>query len=181
MCCTASWVRVRRPADSRESPSAGESCAVHAPRLVRFTRQGSCGHGRKPAQRARLAPVHVRDLIDQEAAKNGKAVEEAASEVGDGLQAVQAKLNRLTRALLDEVIDEESYQAAKADLVSEKARLKQEKTRLQKTGESYWVEPAKAYITTLEQAGLAQGTISPEEISGLVQKLERTIRFREKK
>lgn len=39
----------------------------------------------------------------------------------------------VTCGYLDEVIDEESYQIAKADLVVEKNRLKQEKERLDKS------------------------------------------------
>ena len=113
----------------------------------------------------------LRDLIDRDAAKNGEAVEAAASEVGERLATIQNKLNKLTRAYLNEVLDEESFQAAKADLVTEKAALKQEKTRLQKTGASYWIEPAKEVINTLESATKIQNSKSPLEISSLVQKI----------
>ena len=113
----------------------------------------------------------VRDLIDQDAANSGKAVEAAASEVAEKLTAVQTKLNKLTRAYLDELLDEESFQAAKADLVTEKAVLKHEKTRLQKTGATYWIEPAKEVINALESAGNIQEAKSPVEISKLVQKI----------
>lgn len=46
----------------------------------------------------------------------------------------------VTCGYLDEVIDEESYQIAKADLVVEKNRLKQEKERLDKSW-GVWNEP----------------------------------------
>ena len=115
--------------------------------------------------------IFLRNLIDHDAAENGKAAETAASEVAEKLTGVQTKLNRLTRAYLDEVLDEESYQAAKTDLVVEKTALKHEKTRLQKTGASYWIEPTKEVINTLESAGKIQEAKSPSEISTLVQKV----------
>lgn len=113
----------------------------------------------------------LRDLIDQDAAKNSDLVMGAASEVNERLTKVQNKLNKLTRAYLDEVLDEESYQAAKADLVLEKATLKAEKTRLQKTGASYWIEPAKEVINALELATKTETTKCPDDIALLVQKI----------
>ena len=77
----------------------------------------------------------------------------------------------LSICYLDELLDEESYQAAKADLVVEKAVLKQEKSRLQKTGVSRWIEPAKDAINALESAGKIQRSKSVNETSSLVQKI----------
>ena len=72
------------------------------------------------------------------------------------LALVQQKLNKLTRGYLDEVIDEESYQAATKDLMLEKITLKKEKERVQRTRASAWLEPAKRVISTLEMATKAQ-------------------------
>jgi len=79
-----------------------------------------------------------------------------------------AVFTKLTRAFLDEVIDEESYQAAKADLVLEKTGLKAEKQRLHRTRSSSWNEPAKEVINTMELAGKVQTDKSPQEISQVV-------------
>ena len=110
----------------------------------------------------------VRALIDAETQKDGESLETANGEMNDKISLVQKKLNKLTRAFLDEVIDEESYQAAKADLVAEKTNLKAEKQQLHRTRSSSWNEPAKAVINALELAGKLQTEPSPQEISQLV-------------
>src|SRR5882762_9665778 len=69
---------------------------------------------------------------------------------------------------LDQVIDEDSYQAATKDLVLEKNVLKKEKERVQRTRASAWIEPATRVINTLEMAGKMQSEKSPQEISKLV-------------
>jgi hypothetical protein len=69
------------------------------------------------------------------------------------------------------VIDEESYQAAKADLVIEKTTMKEEKQRLHRTRSSFWNEPAKEVINTMELVGKSQTDKSPAEISQVVHKV----------
>ena len=113
----------------------------------------------------------VRSLIDTETEQKSGAVEADIDRISERLSAVQAKLNRLTHGYLNEVIDEDSYQAAKEALVSEKTALKQEKQRLHKTGSSYWNEPAKEVISALELAGNVQTEQSPQEIARLVHKV----------
>ena len=113
----------------------------------------------------------LRSLIDEQAAKDGQSLETAHAEMNDRISLVQKKLNKLTRAFLDEVIDEESYQAAKADLVLEKTMLKGEKTQVQKTRSGFWNEPAKEVINIMELAGKMQTDKSPQEISQVVHKV----------
>jgi site-specific DNA recombinase len=113
----------------------------------------------------------LRDLMDAEVAKEGDAVESAVEQVTERLVGVQTKLNKLTRAYLKDLIDNESYETAASDLVIEKTGLKQEKQRLQRTGSSYWNEPSLEVINTLELAGKAQASKSPQEISPLVHKV----------
>jgi hypothetical protein len=113
----------------------------------------------------------VRGLIDAETEKEGGEVETSIDTITERLSAVQAKLNRLTRGYLNELIDEESYQTAKEDLVTEKTALKQEKQRLHRTGSSYWNEPAKEVINALELAGKVQTEQSPQEIAQLLHKV----------
>jgi hypothetical protein len=54
---------------------------------------------------------------------------------------------------LDDLVDEESFQASKAELIIEKAALKHEKARLQKNSTCRWFEPTNEVITALESAG----------------------------
>ena len=113
----------------------------------------------------------IRALIDEETQKDGESFETANGAMSDKISLVQKKLNKLTRAFLDEVIDEESYQAAKADLVAEKTALKAEKQQLHRTRCSSWNEPAKEAINTMELAGKSQAEQSPQEISQVVHKV----------
>ena len=91
----------------------------------------------------------VRTIIEEDLASNGRGVETAVAEVTENLAANQAKLNKLTRAYLDDLVDEESFQASKAELIVEKAALKHEKARLQKTSTCRWFEPTNEVITAL--------------------------------
>jgi DNA invertase Pin-like site-specific DNA recombinase len=113
----------------------------------------------------------VRALIDEETQKDSQSLETESAEMTDKISAVQKKLNRLTQGFLDELIDEESYQASKSDLVIEKTGLKREKERLHRTRSSFWNEPAKEVINVMEMAGKMQTEKSPQEISRLVHKV----------
>jgi hypothetical protein len=123
-------------------------------------------YGLTPAQ-----ADHVRALIDQEGQQEGQSLEATTTQFADGISTAQEKLNKLTRGYIDGLIDEESYQANKADLVLEKTRLKKEKERLSRTRSNYWNEPAKAVITALELSGKSQSEKSPQEISQVVHKV----------
>ena len=113
----------------------------------------------------------VRALIDKETQKDSQSLETASVEMTDKILLVQKKLNKLTQGYLDEMIDEESYQANKTGLVMEKTELKREKERLHRTRSSFWNEPAKEVINTLELAGKMQTEKSPQEISQVVHKV----------
>jgi site-specific DNA recombinase len=113
----------------------------------------------------------IHSNINERTKKDSGSLEADVKQISEKLSGVQEKLNRLTRAYLDEIIDEESYQAAKADLVTEKTALKQEKSRLQKTRSGYWIEPAREVVNALESAGKAQTEPAPEQIAQLVHKI----------
>ena len=98
-------------------------------------------------------------------------METANAEVSTNLASVQAKFNKLTRAYLDDLIDEDDFRAAKTNLVAKKTALKHEKVRLQKTGTTSWFEPMMGVIKALELAGKAEEAKSPDEIAPLVQKV----------
>jgi DNA invertase Pin-like site-specific DNA recombinase len=113
----------------------------------------------------------VRRIIDEEAANEGQTLAVDIKQVTDRLGPLQDKLDRLTRGYLDQLIDEDSYRRAKEELVMEKAALKREKERLQKSHSSYWIEPARAVVNTLESAAKAATATSYHELAGLVQKI----------
>ena len=113
----------------------------------------------------------VRALIDKETEKDSQSLETASAEMTEKISHVQKKLNRLTQGFLDELIDEESYQVSKSGLVMEKTELKREKERLHRTRSSFWNEPAKEVINTMELAGRMQAEKSPHEISQVVHKV----------
>jgi hypothetical protein len=92
-------------------------------------------------------------------------------ELADRLTDTQEKLNKLTKGYLNGLIDEDSYQVAKDELIVQKNALKKEKERLSKNRAAYWNEPAKAVISTLELTGKAQTSKSPQEISQVVQNI----------
>jgi site-specific DNA recombinase len=132
---------------------------------------GQCLEILKPLAISPEQANHLRSLIDAETKKEGNAAGTEVEQISDRLSDIQKKLNKLTRGYLDELIDEESYQTATADLVTQKTALKQEKQRLHKTGSSFWNEPAKEVINTLEMAGKQQTDKSPQEISQVVHKV----------
>jgi site-specific DNA recombinase len=90
-------------------PSTQEKFVVH-----------KCLEILKPLALSAEEANHVRTLIDRETEKEGEVVDTGVGKITDKLAGIQQKLNKLTRGYLDELIDEESYQSAKADLVTEK-------------------------------------------------------------
>ena len=116
-----------------------------------------------------VAQVH--DAIDGEAAKDSLSLEKATGGMTDRLAEIQGKLNRLTRAYVDEVMDEESYQAANAELILEKTTLKRERERLHRSRASFWIEPSREVINTLQTLGTTEFQESLPEISTSVRKI----------
>jgi len=70
----------------------------------------------------------VRALIDKETQKDSQSLETASVEMTDKISLVQKKLNKLTQGYLDEMIDEESYQANKTGSSRKTKRSTTEKT-----------------------------------------------------
>jgi DNA invertase Pin-like site-specific DNA recombinase len=130
-----------------------------------------CAHILKPLAISPEQANVVRALIDERTHKDGQALETEDDRMSDEMTLVQQKLNKLTRGYLNDLIDEESYQAAKADLVIQKTALKHEKEQLHRTRSTFWNEPAKEVINAMELAGKMQVEKSPQEISQLVHKI----------
>ena len=110
-------------------------------------------------------------IIDEEAAKDSRSLETSLSAFENKLLPLQQKLDRLTRGYLDQLIDEESYRRTKEELVLEKTALKREKERLQNSRASFWIEPARAVINTLETLGRTDFSEALPEISRLVRRI----------
>jgi site-specific DNA recombinase len=115
------------------------------------------------------AAVHT--LIDEEASKDSQTLVTQAKTLEDKLLPIQQKLDRLTHAYLDQLIDEETYRRTKDELLLQKTDLKKERERLQTNRTSFWIEPAGEVINTLEILGKTEFSESLPEISRLIQKI----------
>jgi len=111
----------------------------------------------------------IANLIESMAESERATKSQGIHQMTEALQPIEEKLKKLTRHLLDEVIDEDSYRIAKEELLVEKTRLKQERQHLNRTGENSWVEPAKRFVKSLQTLGKPQPENNLPEISGLVQ------------
>jgi hypothetical protein len=95
----------------------------------------------------------------------------AIAKIDAELEPLEEQHRNLRRLALNGTFDDQEYRDSKEELVLAQNRLKQEKRRLQKSHENYWVEPARKLVSTLETLGK---TPTPEllpEISGVVQKI----------
>jgi site-specific DNA recombinase len=117
-----------------------------------------------PAEASEIANL-IESMAESERATKSQGIHQMT----EALQPIEEKLRKLTRHLLDELIDEDSYRIAKEDLLVEKTRLKQERQHLNRTGENSWVEPAKRFVKSLETLGETQFENNLPEISALVQ------------
>src|ERR1041384_6818730 len=91
--------------------------------------------------------------------------------MSDALSVLDEKLRKLTRCLLDELLDEDTYRATKEELMLEKTKLVHEKNRLQRKRCNYWIEPTREIINTLETLGKTDSAKDLPELSKLVQKI----------
>ena len=83
----------------------------------------------------------------------------AASQAMQGeIEAIEAKVQRLLTAYLDQDVDRESYLREKADLLSRKKTLDEKITDL-KRGAVAWLEPMREWIKDMENAG--ESAVSP--------------------
>jgi len=113
----------------------------------------------------------IRIVIDEEATKDSQSLGVEVKILEDKLIPLQQKLDRLTHAYLDEVIDEETYRRTKDELLVQKNEAKKEKERLVRTRASFWIEPAQEVISTLETLGKTGFAESLSDISKTVQKI----------
>ncbi len=110
-------------------------------------------------------------VIDHEAESQLDGVIDTIEKTDGEIRLVTEKLRKLTRCLLDGLVDEDSYRTLKEDLIVEKARLKQERQRLHKSREISWNEPARNLVKSLETLGKNEANPNLAEISQLVQRI----------
>ena len=73
-------------------------------------------------------------------------------EVGEEMQEVDRKLNKLLDTYLDSVINEEQYKAKKNELFEQKLKLQEKITKIQ-SGGSAWLEPFEEFIKSSINCG----------------------------
>lgn len=129
------------------------------------------GHPIKPLSLSPEEADEVLALIDQEVEKENLEPDTAIQKATLALAPLDEKLKKLTRCLIDEVIDEDSYKSAKAELVLEKTRLRAEKDDLHRNKVSSWIEPSKNLVNDLKIAGRPETATNLPELSKLVQKI----------
>ena len=115
--------------------------------------------------------VQAREAIQFRASEDSTALSGEIKAIEQKISELQQKLDRLTHSYIDQVIDEDSYRRASEELVVQRTALKKEKERLQRTRASYWIEPTKGFINTLEIAGNPNLSESLPDVSRLVQKI----------
>jgi len=88
------------------------------------------------------------DKDEQKAREDGKVfVENLKSELAE----IEARLDKLLSAYLDEVITSEEYTAQKQKILGQRIELKEKIHEIEDKGVS-WLEPARAWVKSLNQA-----------------------------
>lgn len=103
--------------------------------------------------------------------KESASLGESSRKVDAVISVLDEKLRKLTRHLLDEIIDEDMYRVSKEELLVEKTALIQEKNRLKKKRCNYWIEPALTLVSTLETLGQMADAASPQKIANDLRKI----------
>ena len=154
------YYRCTRKAGNCEEPYALETSVA-----------SQCLDKLKPLAISHEEAAILHAVIDEEAAKESASLDAAVTAIERKLEPLQTKLDRLTHAYLDQVIDEEAYQRTKDDLIMEKTALKRERERLQRTHSSFWIEPARDVVNTLETLRKTEFAESLPAISQTVRKI----------
>ena len=92
--------------------------------------------------------LHELDKDEQKAKENiGMTVQNLKSELAD----IETRLDKLLSAYLDEVITSEEYNAQKQKMLDQRVELKEKIHEIEDKGVS-WLEPARAWVKSLNQA-----------------------------
>ena len=125
----------------------------------------------RPLAISNRAADGILGVIQEEATKEGKTVITTMEQLDEKLVPLQKKLDRLTNAYLDQLIDDETYRSMQGEILSEKNTIKAEIERLQRTATSSWIEPAKDVLNTLQSLAGMELSASLPEIATLVRKI----------
>ena len=110
--------------------------------------------------------MHELDKDEQKAKENiGMTVQNLKSELAD----ISAKLDKLLSAYLDEIISAEEYSAQKQKLLSRKVEFNEEIREIEDKGTS-WLEPARAWVKSLNQAEKLVSSGNKSEIKNFLKK-----------
>ena len=84
--------------------------------------------------------------------EESKASFSLSQEVKDRISEFDAKVERLVDIFIDRQITQEEYAKRKAKLLNDKKDLEGKLKEIEKSGGG-WLEPAKQFVTTCNQAG----------------------------
>ena len=96
--------------------------------------------------------------------EESKASFSLSQEVKDRISEFDAKVERLVDIFIDRQITQEEYAKRKAKLLNDKKDLEGKLKEIEKSGGG-WLEPAKQFVTTCNQAGFVawQEILSPKK------------------
>ena len=130
-----------------------------------------CMNALRPFALSPQEAAELHDIIEREGKKELQTLVTSLQQIDVKLEPLEEQHRNLRRLALTGTFSDEEYRESKEELVIEQTRLKQEKRRLQKTRENYWIEPARRLVNTLKTLGQADITKNLPEISGIVQKI----------
>ena len=125
----------------------------------------------RPLALAPIEAVELRGAIEAEGKKELQTLVAGIQAIDEKLEPLEAQHRNLRRLALSGTFSDEEYRESKEELVLAQTNLKQEKRRLQKTRENYWIEPARSLVNTLETLGKTDATENLSEFSRIVQKI----------
>ncbi len=168
---TAQWARGRLGGMYRYSRCTRKNGPCKEPYLQENKVVEQCFEALRPFALSPSEAAEIRSLIDFEEKKESGTVKAAIRKTDEALMVLDQKLRTLTRRLMDEIIDEDMYRAAKEDFLKEKIALTAEKNRLRKEACNYWIEPSLTLISTLETLDRMPDTASLHEFANIVRKI----------
>lgn len=125
----------------------------------------------KPLSLSVFQLQQLNSIIETEARNDIAGTAAAKTAAQERLSAVQAKLNKLTTAYLDGIIDQTSYEIAKETAIMEKTELKSKIGSIDRTASTVWFEPVQHVVKALELARSLQAQPSNAEIAALVKQV----------
>ena len=167
---TAQWVRGHGGLYRYYRCTRKSGTACKEPYIQEKSLKEECLEALRPLALSTQEAASVRVAITLESEKEAQSCEKDILTLEKRLEPLQAKLTRLTRGYLDEIIDEETYKESKEALILEKTALKREKERLRKSRSSAWIEPALEVISRLESIGNGK---FPDSLPGIAEQVRK--------